>query len=197
MKLKKLFSLLIALAMAAVLTAAGQQHVRDEANVLTPGSVAIVNDKDMHYRQHSVKPQVYLTTQKGLSIKKPAVGDKDLAIIVGVSGQKRNVRLFPGRDLEKTLTKERCDNLVLSQLKSLRAKKNFDFNQGLQKVIAGACTLIEHRYGFPADAYSLKTGELKHLLSPHSVKLPIALGIAVVVMVAFTYLERKKLSLKK
>lgn len=194
---KKFFGFLAVLAFAW-LTAGIPNRVKDQANVFSPNTVALVNDKDLSYRQHKQRPQVYLTSKRGLHLTRPDhIGKNDLVVLVGVSGQKRNVQLFAGTGLQKTLTPARCQNLVVSQEKKLRSKKNATFNAGLQKVIAAACTLLEQHFGYPPDVHSLDKKQLQEMTSPHAVQLSLALAIAFVATAVFLYCRRRKFGQSK
>jgi hypothetical protein len=190
---KKKFLGLVAVVAFVFLTAGIPQRVKDSASVFSPNTVALVNDKDMRYRQHKEKPQVYLTSQQGLHLKRPShIGQNDLYVLVGVSGAKRNVRLFAGTGLQKTLTRAKCDNLVVSQEKKLRSQKAETFDKGLQKVISAACTLVEQHFGYPSDTHSLNKKQLQYMVSPHAVQLPVALAVGFVAMALFLYFRQRK-----
>lgn len=191
--MKKLFGIFLLVA-AVVAMAFTPSRVKDPMQVIDPNTEAMVNDQDMQYQRKSASPQIYLQTQRGLHLSAPKhlTGSK-LVILVGIEGQRANVKIFRSPAVAKWLPQAKCDNIVVSQVKLLKPANQKQFNQGLQKIVQAACTLLEDHYHLPHGANSLNPVQMMHFTNPHRTKLTNALIIAVIAMVLFWFARQRDL----
>ncbi|MCH3904853.1 MAG: hypothetical protein LKF01_04150 [Lactobacillus sp.] len=191
--MKKLCAFLLALT-AFITMAFAPSRVKDPVQILDPDTMALVNDKDIRYERSHDQPQIYLQTQQGIKITAPkhATGNR-LYIMVGIKGNRANVKVYRGSGIKKWLSQEKCDQLVVSQSSKLKPKNEAAFNKALRKIIKGLATLVEDHYGISHDSTSLGKKDVDKMVHPHRTSLPFALGVGVVVFGLFWFARNRKL----
>lgn len=191
--MKKLLGILLVL-VAAVTMAFTPSRVKDPVQIIDPNTEAMVNDQDMQYQRKAASPQIYLQTQASLHLSAPKhLTGNELVILVGVKGQRANVKIFRSPAVAKWLPQEKCDSIVVSQVKLLKPANKKNFNQGLQKIVQASCTVLEDHYHLPHGANSLNPVEMMHVTNPHRTKLTNALIIAVIAMALFWFARQRDL----
>ncbi len=194
-KIKKWPLSLAMVALWLLLSGATPSFVQDEAQILTPATRLLIQEKNERYQKRHEPVRLIVKTVHRLTLKaskfKPAA--KTVIIAVGQKGKKRNVRLFVSSDLKRILTPTFCDALIQSKVTALRSQDRTTFNDGLKFVFKACATKIDQAYSYPKDRQTdLDTDTMSQIEHPRRVTLPMALLIGVLVMVLLGWLKKQR-----
>ncbi|GFZ26887.1 TPM domain-containing protein [Lactobacillus corticis] len=192
--MKKLSALLALVVVFLTATGFSDYSFSDKANVLDQTTRQLISEKNSRYLQTKEEPQIIVKTVKRTKKLTPKNLDKKkrtVYIVVGVNEKnKKNVQIFSTKDLHSSFTATVRSNIIRAAVDDLRSTKKDKFNEGIRFVFRAVATKIDQRYNYSLDKYDLNDSEMNKISHPHSVALPLALGI-VVIIAALSYLFKQ------
>lgn len=188
----KLTSILALVAMFVMTTGFVQPYVDDQAKILEPVTKDLILSKNNRYLQTKEQPQISVITVKRLDkLTPPKLNSykRTAFIVVGKKGKKQNVQIYSSKDLHGAFTADSRMNIIRAAADKLRSPNKATFNEGIRFVFRACATKIDQEYQYTLDKYDLSNDELNQISHPRRVALPVAFGIAVIVM-GLAYLFR-------
>lgn len=187
-KISAIFFLLMGLFTLAATTSS----VSDPVHVFNQSVVKNVEQRNTQYQKTKQKPKILLKSSKGQNIAQLNPKANEVIIAVG-HGKKNNVQIFAGSNFKKTLTTEKCSNIIRYAGDDLRSSNSKKFNQGINTCINAVGTLIAQQYTLSGNKNDLTQQQLQKIDHPQSVNMVWGIGIAIVATAAFAWYQNFKI----
>lgn len=190
----KKFSLMMLLGLVLVPTLAfSDANINDSAQLLNRQTRELIKQKNNRYFQTKEQPQIEVQTfkrVKHLTPKKLNQHRRRVYLVIGVTAAKREVQIYSSKDLHSSFTATIRGNIIRAAVTDLQSKHSAKLNRGIRFVFRAIATKIDQRYQYALDKYDLSSDELAKVNHAHTLALPMALAIVILIS-ALAYLFKQ------
>lgn len=188
------FSLIALLGLVLVPTLAfSDPNINDSAQLLNRQTRELIKQKNNRYLQTKEQPQIEVRTFKRVKHLTPKSLNRHprrVYLVIGVTATKREVQIYSSKDLHSSFTATIRGNIIRAAVSDLQSQKPAKLNRGIRFVYRAMATKIDQRYQYALDKYDLSGDELSKIDHPHTLALPMALAIVILIS-ALAYLFKQ------
>lgn len=185
----------ISLAIVVFLVASGFKvyNVDDNANLLNKETVKLIVAKNDRYLQTKEQPQIIVRTYNRDTKLVPSKLDKLKKKVYLVIGTKKKrisqVQIYATKDLHSFFTAGIRGNIIRNVTDKLNSKNKAKYNEGIRFIFRAISTQISKHYHYTLDQYDLPNSEQQKIERPHSMALPIAIGLVILIGMLMIFLK--------